>query len=251
MSRAQNKEFQEWWNQQRDTNDDVDAFLTVEIRTPVVVDPDKDRIRSRTTRQLSRLYLLKFQNLLSSLSWIVSSFVHLIRTANHRIANDSPSSSVSPKLYRLIKGFLFLVLLLLCFELVAYFKGWHFTPPSVTSATVAVEVVYAWWLEIRAVYLAPPLQSLTNVCIVLFLIQSVDRLVLVLGCFWIKLRRIKPVASMEFPEVTEGDSVEDYPMVLVQIPMCNEREVRKCRTRNPLLDLNHLQLQCWLEHIRH
>lgn len=88
-----------------------------------------------------------------------------------------------------------------------------------------VELVYANWLKIRANYLAPPLQSLTNVCIVLFLIQSVDRIVLMLGCFWIKFRKLKPVAVMEFSENSEGQNVQDYPMVLVQIPMCNEREV--------------------------
>lgn len=90
-----------------------------------------------------------------------------------------------------------------------------------------MEVLYAKWLDIRARYLAPPLQSLANVCIVLFLIQSVDRVILVLGCFWIKLRRIKPEPAMEYPVVADAEagSVEDYPMVLVQIPMCNEREV--------------------------
>ncbi|KAF5726564.1 xyloglucan glycosyltransferase 6 [Tripterygium wilfordii] len=54
----------------------------------------------------------------------------------------------------------------------------------------------------------------------LFLIQLVDRIALVLGCFWIKLRLLKPVATVEYT----GDKVEEYPMVLVQIPMCNERE---------------------------
>ena len=231
MSRSQNEEFQQWWNKQRNRDHDGgddEAFLTVEIRTPAVDPTDKDRIRTRTLRQLSRLYLLRLKQLASSSVWIASSFLHLLRTANRRIANDNPPSSTSSaRLYRLIKAFLVLVVLLLCFELAAYFKGWHFTPPSVASAEAAVEVAYAWWLEIRASYLAPPLQSLTNVCIVLFLIQSVDRLVLVLGCFWIKLRRIKPVAAMEYPAkpVGEGIRLEDYPMVLVQIPMCNEKEV--------------------------
>lgn len=117
-----------------------------------------------------------------------------------------------------------IVLTLLCFELVAYFKGWHFSPPSLHKAEVLgfVELVYATWLRARAEYLAPPLQSLSNVCIVLFLVQSVDRALLMLGCIWIKLRGIKPVAVMEYSSNT---SMADYPMVLVQIPMCNEREV--------------------------
>ncbi|KAG5252236.1 xyloglucan glycosyltransferase [Salix suchowensis] len=56
----------------------------------------------------------------------------------------------------------------------------------------------------------------------LFLIQSVDRVVLMLGCFWIKFRKLRPVAAVEYDG---SENVEDYPMVLVQIPMCNEREV--------------------------
>ncbi|KAA8550569.1 hypothetical protein F0562_002253 [Nyssa sinensis] len=54
---------------------------------------------------------------------------------------------------------------------------------------------------------------------------SVDRVILVLGCFWIKFRRLKPVAVKEYSADSENENVEDYPMVLVQIPMCNEREV--------------------------
>ena len=150
--------------------------------------------------------------------------------------------------------FLVVVLVLLLFELVAYFKGWHFSPPSLSSAEVEVlglvELVYANWLKIRANYLAPPLQSLTNVCIVLFLIQSVDRIVLMLGCFWIKFRKLKPVAVMEFSENSEGQNVQDYPMVLVQIPMCNEREVRRCRFRAPgnklLFNIFAVSLEFWL-----
>ncbi|KAK9138518.1 hypothetical protein Sjap_009112 [Stephania japonica] len=74
---------------------------------------------------------------------------------------------------------------------------------------------------------APPLQGLANVCIVLFLIQSLDRIGLMLGCFWIKFKGIKPVALAEFDGDVESGSNEEYPMVLVQIPMCNEREKGK------------------------
>lgn len=53
-----------------------------------------------------------------------------------------------------------------------------------------------------------------------------DRVLLMLGCLWIKIRRIKPTASMEYPiGRVEIGNVDDYPMVLVQIPMCNEKEV--------------------------
>lgn len=130
-----------------------------------------------------------------------------------------------------------MIVLLLAFELVAYFKGWHFSPPTLGKVEVVdlVEFVYANWLNIRANYLAPPLQSLTNVCIVLFLVQSLDRILLVLGCIWVKCWRLKPVAQMEYSDDVENVSVECYPMVLMQIPMCNEREVRRCRFQIPTL----------------
>lgn len=140
---------------------------------------------------------------------------------------EAPTSWSEYRLYRLIKLFLGLVILLLLLELLAYYKGWHFSPPSLASSDVLdlVGFVYANWLYVRANYLAPPLQFLTNACIVLFLIQSVDRIVLMLGCFWIKFRKIKSVPLMEFDEDVESGSDKEYPMVLVQIPMCNEREV--------------------------
>ncbi|XP_062174988.1 probable xyloglucan glycosyltransferase 6 [Alnus glutinosa] len=230
MSRAQNYEFQEWWNKHREINNLLEtssetpssASLNVDIRSPAS-DPTVEKGRARSARQLSWVCLLRFQQIFGCLTYLTNGVVSLLRTANRRIASPaSAADSSSSRLYRLIKAFLITVLLLLCVELAAYFKGWHFRPPSMG----AVGFVYANWLEIRANYLAPPLQSLTNVCIVLFLVQSVDRVVLILGCFWIKFRRVKPVAPMEYAAADEENAhAEDYPMVLVQIPMCNEREV--------------------------
>lgn len=229
MSRPPNPEFQEWWNKQRSANDSEDlfpsssSFLTVEIRSPTVGEKE----RTRSARQLSWIYLLKFQQIAA---FITSGFISIVRTANRRIvtSNSTPSRSDS-RFYRVIKVFLTLSVILLVFELVAYFRGWHFSPPTVESASAEmvdlVEYVYANWLDIRANYLAPPLQSLTNMCIVLFLIQSVDRVVLVLGCVWIKFRRLKPLAEIDYSSDVENLNAEDYPMVLLQIPMCNEREV--------------------------
>ncbi|KAL5562181.1 hypothetical protein UlMin_031928 [Ulmus minor] len=238
MSRAQNYEFQEWWNKQREINHELfhenptSSLLSVEIRNPTA-DRAAEKERTRSARQLSWVWRLKFQQIAGSLAWVTNGVVSLIRTANRRIASpDRAADSSSSRLYRVIKVFLIVVLCLLCFELVAYFKGWHFSPPSMGSAEVMgfMELVYAKWLDVRANYLAPPLQSLTNMCIVLFLIQSVDRVVLMLGCFWIKFRSLKPKLVMEYKDNSSVDeesngNVEDYPMVLVQIPMCNEREV--------------------------
>ncbi|XP_058206161.1 probable xyloglucan glycosyltransferase 6 [Rhododendron vialii] len=245
MSRKPNYEFQEWWNKQRENNNNSSSsnsnhhhdlflpdhsndssFLTVEIRSPAA-DRTVEKDRSRSARQISWLCLLRFQQIKNSFAYVTNASLSLLRTARRRVSAASSASRRSEsKMYRAIKAFLVILLVLLAFELVAYFKGWHFSPPTVRSDFVVV--VYANWIDVRARYLAPALQSLTSVCVFLFLVQSVDRVVLVLGCAWIKLRRLKPVAVMEYPgEEEERDDVksEEYPMVLVQIPMCNEREV--------------------------
>ncbi|XP_043709833.1 probable xyloglucan glycosyltransferase 6 [Telopea speciosissima] len=231
MSPTPNYEFQECWNKEKERNhalfldkSENPSWSAVEIHSPTSLEKD----HSRSARQLSWVCCLRFQQATSCLSWLTNGFLSLLRTVNRRIiSNSNQSSRNGSRLYRVIKVFMILVILLLLVELLAYFKGWHFSPPSIASDEVLgfVELVYAAWLSIRANYLAPPLQALSNICIVLFLVQSVDRIVLVFGCFWIKFRRLKPIPSMEFSGDIENANTEDYPMVLIQIPMCNEREV--------------------------
>ncbi|KAH0738200.1 hypothetical protein KY290_036905 [Solanum tuberosum] len=234
MSRPPNQEFQEWWNKQQSANGSEDLFpsssensrfLTVEISSPTVAEKE----RTRSARQLSWIYLLKFQQIANLIAFLTSGFISIVCTANRRIVTSNSAHPRSDsRRYHVIKVFLTVSVILLVFELVAYFRGWHFSPPTVESASAEVldlaEYVYSNWLDIRANYLAPPLQSLINMCIVLFLIQSVDRVVLVLGCFWIKFRGLKPLAEIDYSSDVENLNAEYYPMVLLQIPMCNERE---------------------------
>lgn len=251
MSRTPNYEFQEWWNKQREKNtntnnlDPLDdnlkkleyghssppPFTALDVDSSTAANSatsDHDRSgrkeRSRSARQLTWVCLLKFQQLAASLGWLSHGLLFLLRTAHRRITDSASFRGDTSRLYRAIRFFLITVLLLLGFELVAFFKGWHFSPPDPSDVLGVIGVVYAAWLDVRATYLSPPLQSLANLCTVLFIVQSVDRVILILGCFWIKFRRLKPVASVDYDG--PGQSVEDFPMVLVQIPMCNEREVR-------------------------
>ena len=47
-----------------------------------------------------------------------------------------------------------------------------------------------------------------------------------LGAAWVKLRNIKPIPTAETLDCGDTEDPDaGYPMVLVQIPMCNEREV--------------------------
>ncbi|XP_021284341.1 probable xyloglucan glycosyltransferase 12 [Herrania umbratica] len=211
----------------------------------------REKARGKNAKQLTWVLLLKAHRAAGCLTSIASTLVNLGSAIRRRVASgrtdadndqdtetDNTSSkenkTVKTRFYNCIKVFLWLSLLLLGFEFAAYFKGWHFGAPKlqlqyIFTAPFGVrdlfDSLYSRWVLIRVEYLAPPLQFLANVCIILFLIQSMDRLVLCLGCFWIRFKKIKPIPKQD--AVADLESGEDgfLPMVLVQIPMCNEKEV--------------------------
>lgn len=138
---------------------------------------------------------------------------------------------------RFIISFLVFLSTSLGLELVAHLNDWGYMDESAlkkhqTSGTVDFfREFYVFWLGFRAERLAPAVQALSSFYVVLCIVLSADRLLQCLGCFWIKLKRIGP----KF----EGDPFEsdyskgpglNYPMVLVQIPMCNEKEVNIPKT---------------------
>ncbi|OIT37690.1 PREDICTED: probable xyloglucan glycosyltransferase 12 [Nicotiana attenuata] len=204
----------------------------------------REKVRNKNAKQLTWVLLLKAHKAAGCLTSIASALLSLGAAVRRRIASgrtDSDNPAGKNRFYTCIKIFLWLSVILLGFEIAAYFKGWHFSAPDLQlqylysldfhtfANPLAVKSVfdsfYSKWVLIRVEYLAPPLQFLANACIVLFLIQSVDRLVLCLGCFWIKIKKIKPVAKQGPLDLESGDASGYYPMVLVQIPMCNEKEV--------------------------
>ncbi|KAF9601490.1 hypothetical protein IFM89_020257 [Coptis chinensis] len=204
-----------------------------------------DKGKGKNAKQLTWVLLLKAHKAAGCLTFIASTMLNLATAIRRRVSSgktDSDTSSrienpaVKNRFYTCIKLFLWLSVVMLGFEVVAYYKGWHFSTPHLhlqlhlpTQLGVQgmFDVIYSKWVLIRVEYLAPPLQFLANACIVLFLVQTVDRLVLCLGCFWIWLRKIKPVPKQGTRDIEskDGDAEDYFPMVLVQIPMCNEKEV--------------------------
>ncbi|XP_021888794.1 probable xyloglucan glycosyltransferase 12 [Carica papaya] len=212
----------------------------------------RDKARGKNAKQLTWVLLLKAHRAAGCLTSLGSALLALGAAVRRRVASGRTDADIDPepetsggirekenptvksRFYSCIKAFLWLSVVLLVFEVAAYFKGWHFGAANLqlqyiftTSFGVKdfFDWVYSRWVLIRVEYLAPPLQLLANVCIVLFLIQTLDRLILCLGCFWIRLRKIKPVLKQD--AIADLESGEDgfFPMVLVQIPMCNEKEV--------------------------
>ncbi|XP_074566769.1 putative xyloglucan glycosyltransferase 2 [Curcuma longa] len=193
--------------------------------------PAMDKGHGKNAKQFTWVLLLKAHHAAGRLAsaaallWALPGVVGK-RLVSHRRVDASEKPHL---LLKLIKGFLFFSLVALAFELVAYWNRWHFRQPEM-HLPEAIEIqgwihsAYLSWLSFRANYIAYPIQMLSNMCIVLFIIQSLDRLLLCFGCFWIRLKKIKPKPKVEGDPFKEGDGYK-YPMVLVQIPMRNEREV--------------------------
>ncbi|XP_010556487.1 PREDICTED: probable xyloglucan glycosyltransferase 12 [Tarenaya hassleriana] len=226
-------------------------FLVGGHTSPVGI---RDKARNKNARQLTWVLLLKAHRAAGCLTSLGSALIALGAAVRRRVAagrtdtedtdQDVSSSSSSPdaenptgksRFYSCIKVFLWVSVLLLAFEVAAYFKGWHFGAPNLQLQYIFTvspfefkgffDWVYTRWVLLRVEYIAPPLQFLANVCIVLFLIQSLDRLILCLGCFWIRFKKIKPVPKSDAVSDLESGENGFFPMVLVQIPMCNEKEV--------------------------
>ncbi|XP_004507535.1 probable xyloglucan glycosyltransferase 5 [Cicer arietinum] len=216
-------------------------YSVLEIDGPDSAFQPVEKDRGKNAKQFTWVLLLKAHKAVGCLTWFGNSLCSLLSSLKKRlifcsIENDSDDKSMKAKLlFRVIVGFLFMALAFLSFELVAHFKGLNlnyfnhnhsnFHVPQTWEIKGMFHEAYVKWLEFRVDYIAPLIQSLSNFCILLFLIQSVDRMVLCLGCFWIKFKKIKPM-------IVDGDGEDDlegsnygYPMVLVQIPMCNEKEV--------------------------
>ncbi|CAI9266374.1 unnamed protein product [Lactuca saligna] len=198
------------------------------------------RGRNKNAKQLTWVLLLKAHRAAGCISSIAPATFFLASAVRRRLSSGRTDTEktvrTSTRFYSCIKLFLWVSILLLGFEVAAYYKGWHFSAPDLHLQYLYTltnpfafkgffDSIYSRWVLFRVEYLAPPLQFLANACIYLFLIQSLDRLVLCLGCFWIRFKKIKPVPKQTLPDLESGDNDGFFPMVLVQIPMCNEREV--------------------------
>ncbi|RLN25241.1 hypothetical protein C2845_PM07G24190 [Panicum miliaceum] len=195
--------------------------------------------RGKNARQITWVLLLKAHRAAGKLTGAASTALSVAAAARRRVAagrTDADAGAAPPgespalrtRFYGFLRAFLLLSMLLLAVDVAAHLQGWHLAVdvPDLLAVEGLFAAGYASWVRIRLEYLAPALQFLANACLVLFLIQSADRLILCLGCLWIKLRGIRPVpkAGGKGSDDVEAGAGE-FPMVLVQIPMCNEKEV--------------------------
>ncbi|CAL9160624.1 unnamed protein product [Musa hybrid cultivar] len=202
-----------------------------------------DKDRGKNAKQFTWVLLLKAHRAVGCVAWLATALWALLHAVKKRLllrrgfSTESDQPGKGRSLLRFLRAFLVLSVVMLAFEMIAYWKGWHFKKPNLhlpdnlhipeaTEIRGWMHTAYLSWLAFRADYIAYPIQVVTNFCIVLFIIQSLDRMILCLGCFWIKLKKIKPSINGDpFKSDHIEGSGSEYPMVLVQIPMCNEREV--------------------------
>lgn len=213
-------------------------FSIVEIGSPDAAFRPVEKSRGKNAKQVRWVLLLKANRAVGCVAWLATMFLGLLRTIQRRLIFREGVGFASEKLGKgklllnLIKAFLVTSLVFLAFEVVAYLKGWHYFEnpnvfiPNSSDFQGFFRMIYVSWLSFRADYIAHSIQGLSTFCVVLFLIQSLDRLILCLGCLYIKWKKIKPTIDGDpFKSDDLEGSNNNYPMVLVQVPMCNEREV--------------------------
>ncbi|GJY45661.1 xyloglucan glycosyltransferase 4-like protein [Tanacetum coccineum] len=192
--------------------------------------------KTASTKQFSWMLLLKALNFLKIFPWIAMGFFNetlVVSVKKIALSDNGVKDEVQYKerlIYKFIRLFLLVSIIGLFVEFVAYFQKWdlnldldfihEFDPKQEVMGLF--QWAYLSWVSFRADYIAPSIMMLSQFCVVLFMIQSLDRFVLGMGCFWIKLKGIKPQIEGDGYDIEDDTS---FPMVLVQIPMCDEREV--------------------------
>ncbi|XP_047953080.1 xyloglucan glycosyltransferase 4-like [Salvia hispanica] len=188
-----------------------------------------EKQKAASPKQFTWVLLLKLQRLLACIPWAATSTWAALGSIKKRVASSDPEDPrYRGRLYMFIKAFLALSLIALVVETFAYFKNWDLSLVNVYhpwEVESLVQWCYMSWMSSRTDYLAPFIAALSRFCVVLFMIQSLDRLVQCLGWFWIKFMKVRPVLERDDCGDVEDDGMSFYPMVLVQIPMCNEKEV--------------------------
>jgi beta-mannan synthase len=106
------------------------------------------------------------------------------------------------------------------------------------SFSPAIAAAVEWWVHawgtVRAELLVPLVRAAVLICMVMSVIVLAEKVFLGAVSSVVKLLRRRPGRVYRCDPIAsrpdeEADGSEAYPMVLVQIPMYNEKEVRRWR----------------------
>lgn len=96
---------------------------------------------------------------------------------------------------------------------------------SVDSVGIRMETM---WRETRSVLIVPVFKFVVAMCLVISLLIFMESVYMNLVVLYVKLFNRKPEKVYKWEAILQEDMElghQNYPMVLVQIPMYNEREV--------------------------
>ncbi|OAO96326.1 hypothetical protein AXX17_AT5G15770 [Arabidopsis thaliana] len=84
-----------------------------------------------------------------------------------------------------------------------------------------------WWRDMRSLLIVPMFKCLVAICLVISLLVFVESLYMNIVVIYVKLCKRKPEKIYKWEAMQEDLELgnQNFPMVLVQIPMYNEREV--------------------------
>ncbi|KAL7159607.1 hypothetical protein ABFS83_01G039500 [Erythranthe nasuta] len=210
------------------------SFSIVEIDGPDAAFKPVQKNRLKNAKQVRWILLLKANRAAGSLARLGAALFSLLAAVKNRLILRRGVAVASEKLGKgklmltIIKLLLITSIATLVFEVFAHLKGLLYdVVPHASEVRGLFHLVYVVWLGFRGQYVAPFVESISVFCVALFVIQSLDRLILCLGCLYIKIMKIKPTLLNGDPLRTHDTeaALDNYPMVLVQIPMCNEKEV--------------------------
>lgn len=84
-----------------------------------------------------------------------------------------------------------------------------------------------WWIQVRRLLIVPIFKCLVAICLVISLLVFVESVYMNIVVIYVKLFKRKPEKIYKWEAMQEDMELGDlnFPLVLVQIPMYNEREV--------------------------
>jgi beta-mannan synthase len=101
------------------------------------------------------------------------------------------------------------------------------TTDGVVRSGIIGEIIYIW-KQTRIFVFIPILKCLVTICLVMSLLLFIERVYMSIVVVFVKLLRRTPEKVHKWEPINDDDlelANTNYPMVLIQIPMYNEKEV--------------------------
>jgi len=96
---------------------------------------------------------------------------------------------------------------------------------SINGARISIDTT--WTREFRSLFIVPLFKCLVALCLMISLLVFIEGIYMNLVVLYVKVFKRKPEKVYKWEPMQEDIELghETYPMVLVQIPMYNEKEV--------------------------